>query len=528
VVHVTGDRPRYPGARPFSDDDLSRRTFFGREAASRALADQTLAHRLVVVYAKSGLGKTSLLNAGLAQRLRDEGFLPLVVRVNDVQRGPLHSVLGGITAAAARQGVEHVPGESGSLWAFFKTAEFWRGDLLLTPVLILDQFEELFTLQGPDARAEFLEQLSSLIRGVPPPGSSNRTDHLGDDPPPMRIVLCLREDYLGVLEEAADRIPQILDHRFRLTPLTAQDASEAITKPAEIDDDAFRTRPFWPEPATLGAIVDYLSQRGSSSLTDRSSRCVEPFHLQLICQRIEEIVGAKQALGTSGPAFTLQDIGGVNGLGRTLRDFYTREVGSLPKARVRRRVRRLCEEYLISSEGRRLSIEEGEIINQLKLSLEILQGLVDRRLLRCDHRADAIYYELSHDALVESVLSSRRFNVLLQGCFNILTGLVFSLPAAAFVIYLSISIYELIFYFLTGHITEFPGLLSGALKDTTSEESLVMIFGSIMLMFSSVGLIGIGWYLLGNGVRTVRRYRRRRRSAPRGRLVPLLHRWSTR
>jgi hypothetical protein len=167
----------------------------------RALADQTLAHRLVVVYAKSGLGKKSLLNAGLAHRLREEGFLPLVVRVNDVQRDPLHSVLGGIAAAADRQGVEHIPGEPDSLWAFFKTAECWRGDLLLTPVLILGQFEELFTLQAPDARAEFLEQLSSLVRGVPPPG---RMDHLGDEPPPMRIVLCLREDYLGVLEEAAD------------------------------------------------------------------------------------------------------------------------------------------------------------------------------------------------------------------------------------------------------------------------------------------------------------------------------------
>jgi hypothetical protein len=69
----------------------------------------------VVVYAKSGLSKTSLLNAGLAHRLREEGFLPLVVRVNDVQRDPLYSVLGGIAAAADRQSVEHMPGEPGSL-----------------------------------------------------------------------------------------------------------------------------------------------------------------------------------------------------------------------------------------------------------------------------------------------------------------------------------------------------------------------------------------------------------------------------
>ena len=50
------------------------------------LTDQVLANRMVVVYAKSGLGKTSLLNAGVAPRLRDEGYLPLIVRVNDVQQ----------------------------------------------------------------------------------------------------------------------------------------------------------------------------------------------------------------------------------------------------------------------------------------------------------------------------------------------------------------------------------------------------------------------------------------------------------
>jgi putative ribosome biogenesis GTPase RsgA len=55
---------RYPGARLFSDDALSRKIFFGREREATALTDQILANRMVVVYARSGLGKSSLLNAG--------------------------------------------------------------------------------------------------------------------------------------------------------------------------------------------------------------------------------------------------------------------------------------------------------------------------------------------------------------------------------------------------------------------------------------------------------------------------------
>src|SRR4051794_6648055 len=96
---ATGLTARYPGAQPFVDDDLSRRVFFGREEASRTLAHQILASRLVVVYAKSGLGKTSLLNAGIAQRLRDEASLPLFVRVNDTEHGPVSSVLDGVRAS---------------------------------------------------------------------------------------------------------------------------------------------------------------------------------------------------------------------------------------------------------------------------------------------------------------------------------------------------------------------------------------------------------------------------------------------
>src|SRR5215469_5046160 len=109
---------RYPGARPFCDNQSSQETFFGREREAIALTDQILANRLVIVYAKSGMGKTSLLNAGVAPRLRDAGYLPLFVRVNDIAHGPLVSVREGIREEAARQQVEYVEGEKASLWSF--------------------------------------------------------------------------------------------------------------------------------------------------------------------------------------------------------------------------------------------------------------------------------------------------------------------------------------------------------------------------------------------------------------------------
>jgi photosystem II stability/assembly factor-like uncharacterized protein len=410
---------RYPGAQPFRDDEFSRRTFFGREPASMALIDQILANRLVVVYAKSGLGKTSLLNAGVAPRLREADSLPLFVRVNDIQRGPMTSLLEGIRAEAERQHVEYVPGDSTSLWSFFKSVEFWRGDLLLSPVLIVDQFEELFTLQSEEEREKFLSELSYLVRGIAPP--QPQTDsNVSNSPPAVHVVLSLREDFLGLLEEASDRIPEIMDHRFRLAPLTFETAAKAITGPAAIDDPNIATRPFRLEPEFVTSILDYLS-KSTAGARISGSRYVEPFHLQLICQRIEKIVALKQTESGGEIVLSSRDIGGEAALAETLASFYTDAIRSLPWHH-RGAVRLLCEQFLISPEGRRLSLEEHELQRQLKLPRETLSLLVERRLLRTDRRSDSTYYELSHDALVQPVLASRRMQALALSWVALLAG----------------------------------------------------------------------------------------------------------
>jgi photosystem II stability/assembly factor-like uncharacterized protein len=419
---------RYPGAQPFRDDEFSRRTFFGREPASIALTDQILANRLVIVYAKSGLGKTSLLNAGTAPRLREAGSLPLFVRVNDIERGPSFSVFEGVRAEAERQKVEYVEGDRTSLWSFFKTVEFWRGDLLLTPVLILDQFEELFTLQAQEPREKFLSELGYLVRGTAPPSPQASGANLSDAPPTIRLVLSLREDFLGLLEEASDHIPQIMDHRYRLAPLSYEMASQAIIGPAQIEDKEIATRAFRLEPQMVTSILDYLT-KSTAGVRGSAGRQVEPFHLQLICQRIENIAAFKQRTARGEIVLNFKDLGGEPGLAETLERFYTNAIRALPGRYLRRAVRILCEQFLISPEGRRLSVEERELRRQLKLPVETLSHLVESRLLRTDRRSDSTYYELSHDALVQPVLASRRMQALFVGWSALAAGSVVILSA---------------------------------------------------------------------------------------------------
>ncbi len=474
---------RYPGAQPFRDDEFSRRTFFGREPASIALTDQILANRLVIVYAKSGLGKTSLLNAGVAPRLREAGSLPLFVRVNDIQRGPLFSVLEGVPAEAERQQVEYVPGDSSSLWSFFKTVEFWRNDVLLTPILILDQFEELFTLQSQGAREGFLSELGYLIRGVAPPSQPKTESNTSDAPPSIRVVLSLREDFLGLLEEASDHIPEILDHRYRLAPLSLEMASKAITGPAAIESRDASTRTFRLEPEVVTSILDYLT-KSTAGARGSAGRHVEPFHLQLICQRIERIVAFKQTVSSEEIVISFKDLGGDAALAETLESFYTDAIRSLPARYLRGAARVLCEQYLISPEGRRLSVEERELLRQLKLPRETLSHLVDRRLLRTDRRSDSTYYELSHDALVQPVLASRRVQALVVSWAAVLAGSIICLAAGVLLLAVVVAVF------------------SG--KAQTASGYFTFPFFAVLSFFLGAG--GLAWFR--SGAQRLRRYRR--------------------
>jgi hypothetical protein len=421
-------RTRYPGAQSFSDDALSRAVFFGRERETAALTDQIIANRLIVVYAKSGLGKTSLLNAGVAEPLRNDGYLPLITRINLINQNPLRSIFDMTRIAAERQDIEYYPGDEHSLWHFFKTAEFWRGDILLTPILIIDQFEELFTLHGDESRANFLAELGYLVRGIRPPikeGTSSspenpeRESQLTDTPPTLRIVISLREDYLGSLEEAADYLPQIMDHRFRLMPLSAEAAAAAIEGPTKVRDQQLSTKPFTFQTEAVHGILKYLLRRTKTKVNS-SSKFIEPFHLQLICQRVETLAAQRQSQTGGLIEISWADLGGEKGLKTTLSNFYMDIIQSVKSRWNRRKVRELCEQYLISPSGRRLSLEESEIIRIFKLNHDTLEQLVNRRLLRTDQRADSWYYELSHDSLIEPILATRRVKAIGLGILGLL------------------------------------------------------------------------------------------------------------
>lgn len=414
---------RFPGVQPFGDFEISHSTFFGREQETLLLKAQITGNRLTVVYAQSGVGKTSLLKAGLHPALRRDGFLPLMVRVNDGSRSVLHGVLESVSQRAIEQAFEYVPGDPKSLWHFFKTVEFWKGDFLQTPILILDQFEELFTLRTLDEQIDFLAELGNVVRGDIP--SQDGNVHKEDlNPPALHVVISLREEYVGLLDEASDFMPMIFHNRFRLRPLELVAAREAVTRPTQLSNPVFRSQPFQLEQELTDHILDFLSEK-RLTLINRS-KYVDPYQLQIICESIERHVIKHQKNNPEYRLVSLNDLGGPDVLKKTISKFISNGIshccdnltayrGLFRRSRMQVKVKTLCTKFLLNNEGKRLSIDAETIETKHGVPSQILLNLVNARLLRSEQRGDNLYYEISHDCLADlfreklNLISTRRF-----------------------------------------------------------------------------------------------------------------------
>ncbi len=350
--NLTGRR-RYPGARPFDDSPLDEHVFCGRAADVERLYERVLGARLLVLFSKSGLGKTSLLNAGLFPRLRKKAYLPVPIRLNGKDPASTTVIAAIAAAAAARPDTRLTAGDSTGLWEYLHTTLIWRDGLLLTPVLVFDQFEEAFTLRDSTFRDELSAELGALASGLPPL-RLHAAAGLGGPSPEVKILLSLREEYLGTLQEISLAIPGLFQERVRLAPLNDEDARLAIVEPAarvaEPGDEPFKTQPFEYTKTTLEEMLAFL--RGESKI-------IEPFQLQLLCGDAEDKVAARAARSVKLEVNS-DDLGGYVGMDQVLSRFYDSAITTLP-TRARASARRLCEEGLISATGRRLMLDQSRL-----------------------------------------------------------------------------------------------------------------------------------------------------------------------
>lgn len=398
---TTDERNPWLGLASYTEE--TRTYFHGREEEVAELARRVQRKLLTVLFGQSGLGKTSILRAGLVPRLRAQGYCPVYVRIDYGRDSPepAEQIKQAISRTARHSGEwtqsgVAAPGES--LWEFLHH----RDDVLrdeagttLIPLLIFDQFEEIFTLAQSDEfgrtrAARFIEELADLVENRPPQAveqkidadesAAERFDFGRSD---YRVLIALREDYLAPLESLKKAMPSISQNRLRLAPMTGTQALAAVLQPGKklVTEEV------------AAAIVRFVA--GGAELANAE---VEPSLLSLICRELNDT-----RLANESSEISLDLLAGSHA--SILSNFYERALGDQPAA-----VRHVVEEDLLTSSGYRENVAEERVLSRLKAAgadASTLATLVNRRLLRIEERLDVRRVELTHDVLCPVVKSSR-------------------------------------------------------------------------------------------------------------------------
>jgi len=184
---------------PFGPQD--NKVFFGRSAEIDELYAQVFRTPLLLVYGLTGTGKTSLIDCGLRNRFDGTDWLPFYVRRKENINEALREML---RKAQPDDKDRDLPETVAYLYRYF-----------LRPVyLIFDQFEELFILGAKAEQEEFKQNLKKLL-------DANLT---------CKIILIMREEYIGWLYDFEREIPAIFDFRLRVETMKRKNIEEVIEK----------------------------------------------------------------------------------------------------------------------------------------------------------------------------------------------------------------------------------------------------------------------------------------------------------
>jgi Novel STAND NTPase 1 len=394
---VLDDQHPWPGLASFEEGD--RDFFRGRETEAEALRRLVGRARLCVLFGKSGLGKTSLLQAGLFPRLRQDSMLPVWIRLDfSARAGTLRAqVLQAMRLASTAASVE-APAldEAASLWENLhrREADFWsERQRLVTPILVMDQFEEIFTLgreKRPDECRQFLDELSDLVEGRPAQALRERlehkveeADHFSFDRHAYKVVLSLREDFLADLEGLRARMPSLATNRFRLLAMNGPEALEVVGVPGR----------HLIEADVAERVVRFVARAGEDE--PLAELRLEPALLSLFCRELN----AKRL--ERGLDRITDDLlrGSQTGI---LSEFYSRSLNDLGRP-----VRRFVEDQLVTESGYRDTVALERAIATPGVSPAAVDRLIERRLLRSQELDGVRRIELTHDVLVDVIRRSR-------------------------------------------------------------------------------------------------------------------------
>jgi hypothetical protein len=383
-------------------------------------ADDLLAlvvsERLVLFYAQSGAGKSSLINTRLIPSLEENSYKVLSVgRVSGASGGSkaeketenifvknlIRSLiqreieLGSLADLSLSRCLTGL--NEDEIGYFYDAGQLTKArqeeaSALSRRALIIDQFEEIFSTH-PEAwekRDDFFHQLAEAMQSDPY----------------LWVVLVMREDYIAALDPYAHLLPGGLRARYYMQRLGQAAAIEAVERPAAKHNRTYAK-------GVAKQLVEDLSsinvQRPDNTWETRTGQYVEPVQLQVVCSSLWEKLPADKTQITGEDLH--EYVGDMN---QALGNYYEERVKAVAMEEEAQRKgvneRAICKwfgEELIIAGGIRGMVLREPNEKSGGLDDDIVQKF-QGDLVRSEVRGGATWYELTHDRLVEPILKSNK------------------------------------------------------------------------------------------------------------------------
>ena len=403
----------YKGLMPYSEEDAP--FFFGREAEREIITANLMASRLTVFYGASGVGKSSVLRAGVTHHLRqlarqnlaERGSPEFAVVVfsswrDDPLAGLKDHVKNSVARALDGQTFEPVPPSP----TLAQTLQAWTervgGDLLI----ILDQFEEYFLYH--------LQEDGEGTFAVEFPRAVNRPD--------LRVsfLVSIREDSLAKLDRFKGRIPNLFDNYLRIEHLDREAARAAIEKPIEQYNRlrAANDQPISIEPALVDAVLEQV-RTGQVILGEAGRGIVgrglaptqiETPYLQLVMTRLWE-----EEMRAGSRTLQLETLNRLGGAEQIVKRHLDAALSALPPREQEAAAR--VFHHLVTPSGTKIAHTVPDLAEYAELAETQVMPLLDKlsgpevRILRPvappPDRPDTPCYEIFHDVLAPAILDWR-------------------------------------------------------------------------------------------------------------------------
>ncbi len=403
----------FVGLVPYREQDWE--FFFGREVETGLIIANLTASRLTLLYGASGVGKSSVIRAGVAHRLGElatrnrkvSGLAELALTVFNTWRdAPMPALARAMRDSAERaigRDVGPVPetrqlGDACADWAPQVGGEFF---------VVLDQFEEYFLYHGDeDGESSFAVQFPRLV---------NREGLR------VNFLVSIREDSVARLDRFKGRIPNLFDNYFRLRHLDRSAAEIAIRKPILRFNARHPAEAIDIEDALVDEVLDQTrtehlragpeAPSATAVQVGEATTQIEAPYLQVVMTRLwdEELADGSHRMRLST---FIERLGGADRIVRTHLD---REMESLLPAE--QDVAAQAFRYLVTRTGSKIALAVDDLAGYTELAPSALGPVLEklaageRRILRpvpVPDRPEVVRYEIFHDVLGQAIVAWRR------------------------------------------------------------------------------------------------------------------------